>query len=322
MNDFWQSLTQEHTVHQSIDEPAQNYLMPLSQMGILTVTGDDASNFLQNLLTNDVKALVANQSQLTGICTAKGRLLANFLLINTNDSYLLVLPKTMCASLKQRLSMYVLRSKVTISDSSDEVIAFGLYQNTPTMVAELPEQEHQLSAANNANFIKLPSQSKPRYLCLTTSDNAMELTQSLLEQDWIFAQEANWNLLDINAGIPTIYSETKEKFTPQQVNFDLIGGVSFNKGCYPGQEIVARLHYLGSPSRRMFSASSELSIESDAGDEVTSAGGQVLGHIVTVQRCADNEMKLLLSLKLAEQEQQMFIAKTVTISNIVTLAND
>lgn len=322
MTDFWQTLNEQYPVTQYIDSDKTNYLMPLSQLGIIEIKGDDASSFLQNLLTNDVNALAINQSQLNSFCSAKGRLLAIFLLIRRADSFQLILPKSMCDGLQQRLTMFKLRAKITITNVSEKFSLVGLTTNTEkSSDVMLPQQDYQATEHDNNLLIKLPSFMK-RYLCIIQPNKLDAFCQKWLQRDWQLAAESSWQLLDIEQGFANIVPDTKEKFTPQQLNLDLVGGISFNKGCYPGQEVVARLHYLGKPSRRLFSASCSSDNLPTDGQEVTDQEGKVLGHVASAQFSSDNNIKLLLSLKLAECNKTMFINDSIAVTEIQTLAAD
>ncbi len=287
---------------------ANSSFMTLSQLGILQVEGDDAQTLLQNLLTNDVAALAVNQSQLTGLCNPKGRLLAIFLLLRRSNGYQLILPKAMCAGLQQRLSMYILRSKVTISDISENMTSMGFTLSANTIIDSriLPNDIYHATEHDDSVIIKYPG-NQERFLYIAPSSQATAFSTELLDQQWQHTTESNWELLDIEAGLPMIQPETKEQFTTQQVNLDLVNGVSFKKGCYPGQEIVARLHYLGTPSRRMFRAEVQTTNTLNVGDEVTSESGDVAGHIVRVQRQDENTQKMLLSLKLSATDLDVFV---------------
>jgi tRNA-modifying protein YgfZ len=322
MTDFWQTLNEQYPNTQYLDGNNTNYLMPLSQLGLIQIEGEDASSFLQNLLTNDVNALAINQSQLNGFCNAKGRLLAIFLLIRRTDGFQLVLPKSMCSGLQQRLTMFKLRTKITITDISDQLLLVGLTTNAEkTGDIVFPQQDYQAAEHNNNLLLKLPS-SMDRYLCIAQPAEAETFCQKLLKQDWQLATESAWQLLDIEQGLSTIVPDTKEKFTPQQLNFDLVGGVSFNKGCYPGQEVVARLHYLGKPSRRLFSANCSGDKLPTPGQEITDQEGNILGHIAAAQFSAVNNIKLLLSLKLAESDKMMFTSGSIAVTQTQALAAD
>jgi len=323
MTDFWQSQFEQHSVAQYPDFDNANYLMPLSQIGVIQIQGEESSTFLQNLLTNDVASLSVNQSQLNGFCNAKGRLLAIFLLLRRADCFQIIVPQSMCAGLQQRLSMYILRSKVTVSNVSDKLSLIGLAQSVDAADGkfELPKQNYHAEEQDNKLFIKLPG-SLNRYLCLGSEVDIDTHCQELVEQHWLLADEPSWQLLDIDFGLATVLPDTKEKFTPQQLNFDLIGGVSFNKGCYPGQEIVARLHYLGKPSRRLFSASCCSDKLPEPGHEISDQDGSILGHVVSAQFSSIDNIKLLLSLKLTEKDNAMFIQSSVVVNDIKALAQD
>lgn len=294
----------------SLDQASLTYssFMPLTQLGVLQVEGEDAQSLLQNLLTNDVAALAIDQGQLTGLCNPKGRLLAIFLLLRRSNGYQLILPKTMCTGLQQRLSMYILRSKVSISDASENLACIGLSlaANGSVNALKLPDTIFQATEHDDSVLIKYPGH-QTRFLSISPSNKASTFTAELTEQNWHAADESNWELLDIAAGLPMILPETKEQFTTQQVNLDLVNGVSFKKGCYPGQEIVARLHYLGTPSRRMFQAEVQTSNAIIEGAEVTSKSGDIAGHVVRVQRKNNETLLMLLSLKLSAIEQDIFI---------------
>ena len=288
---------------------ATAYFTPLSQLGILQITGDDAADFLQNMFTNDIKLLANNQSQLSGFCNAKGRLFAIFLLIRRCNGFQIILPKSMCGLLQQRLSMFVLRANVIITDISEELICLGLIQPLTNNIAgiELPSEDYHGSEINGNLAIKLPGNCQ-RYLVLAQPNQISELSNTLQQQKWQQTDPSTWQIVDIKAGLPTIFPESKEMFTPQQVNLDLIEGVSFDKGCYPGQEVVARLHYLGKASRRMFLARCKLTSDLPiTGSPVADQEGNTCGHIVRMQSDANDTLILLLSLKLALAKQQLFI---------------
>ncbi len=312
MTDSWQTIIeQQATVNTDSDLQITSCFMPLNELGVLQVTGDDGQRFLQNLLTNDVDLLNVNQAQLNGFCNAKGRLFAVFILVRRDDGFQLVLPKVMCTLLQQRLSMYILRSNVIISDVSGAIVCMGITSDLNTMA--LPTAHYQGVESDGIIFIKY-FDSEPYFLCLSTQEKAATFIQSLPQDTWEIATEKQWQQFEIEQGLPSIYPETKEKFTPQQLNLDLIGGVSFNKGCYPGQEIVARLHYLGKPSRRMFIAEIKATRLPTAGQEVTTEDGSVAGHIVRSQYKDKITISLLLSLKLADQQPTIFVNNTTEIS--------
>ncbi|MBL1322003.1 MAG: folate-binding protein YgfZ [Methylophaga sp.] len=267
-----------------------NYFTPLEEMGVLQVTGEDATSFLQNLLTNDVAALDINQAQHSGFCNAKGRLFAIFLLIRNEQGYRLILPKNMCDLLLQRLSMYILRSKVSLSNESEHLSCVGL------ITTNIP---------SSSNIINHPNDTE-RFLFICNYDSLEERLSEFKQQGLALAPEYFWAQRDIESGLAMIWPESKEKFTPQQVNLDLVNGVSFSKGCYPGQEVVARLHYLGKPSRRLFIAEAKTHLLPNITDEVTTTDDSIAGHIVSAQ-LIDESVKLLLSLKLTSSTSSLLL---------------
>ena len=295
--DYQSILQQQASADLAVINDDKHYLIPLPSYGVITVSGEEATSFLQNLLTNDVNQLSQQSCQITAMCNPKGRLLALFLLIKTDDSYQLVLPKSQCAFLSQRLQMFKLRSKVDIADHSEELTVCALLGNTPV---------------DNAIPLTLPSSA----LLIHSADEMASRLEILLSQDWQLAAEANWHINEIKAGIPLIVPESRELFTAQQLNLDLIGGVSFRKGCYPGQEIVARLHYLGEAKRRLFHALANTNNIPSVGETVLDKDQAVIGHIVRVIRGLDNQLILQLSLKLEGAEQDLYLNDGTAIEQV------
>jgi folate-binding protein YgfZ len=281
---------------ETLNSQSSNYFTPLEAMGVLQVIGDDASSFLQNLLTNDVAALEVNQAQLSGFCNAKGRLFSIFLLIRSEEGYQLLLPKNMCDLLLQRLNMYVLRSKVSISNESEHLVCVGLIST---------------STPSSTSIIRHPNDAE-RFLSICDHESLENLLSEFKQQGLVLAPEYLWAQRDIESGLAMIWPESKEKFTPQQVNLDLVNGVSFSKGCYPGQEVVARLHYLGQPSRRLFIAEAETKQRPNIADEVITEDGTIAGHIVSVQRI-EQSVKLLVSLKLMSSTSSLLLKNGISI---------
>jgi tRNA-modifying protein YgfZ len=228
------------------------FVADLSPNALIAVTGDEAGAFLHNQFTNDVLALAAGSAQWNGWCTPKGRLLATFPLVNSGTGYFMLLPAAIAESIVKRLRMFVLRSKVKLEDVSANTPRFGVYG-----VSESPATgAYQLGAQ--------------RWLVI--GQGAPTLRQGTIE---------DWDRSLIADGIPTVVAATQEAFVPQMANFELIGGVSFKKGCYPGQEIVARTHYRGGLKRRMVRAHGDGAAPSP-GESVfsTSFGEQAAGTIV------------------------------------------
>lgn len=312
----WHNLIEQQTHLPSIStDQAQKQLIPLPGISLIRVAGEEAAPFLQNLLTNDVNALAVNQAQLSGFCNPKGRLLTIFRLIRREQDFLIALPQALAQAITQRLTMFKLRSKVDIS-LLDDTHAFGLLADDTALG---DEQSWQGKPVDEGLSIRQPGQ-QPRYL-LVANDAGCQALAHWLEQGWQLGTQAAWQVQDIEAGLPMIFDETKESFTPQQVNLDLVDGVSFKKGCYPGQEVVARLHYLGSPSRRLFLGSIHDTVLPAANTPVTGENGETLGHLVQAQFTADNQILCQLTLKLSGLEKTAMLAGN-EVQSIAALAEE
>ena len=273
-------------------------LCVLSQFSILRVSGADAESFLQNLLSNDIREVTASRAQYSSFNSAKGRMLASFLIWRDADDYLLQLPATLAEALRKKLSMYVLRAKVKITDASNELIALGV---SAVQAAFSVTETLGVGRMFNATLIKLDDQ---RFQFIIPLEQAAALWQQLVA----LAKPVGslyWDWLNVRAGIVQILPETQEQFVPQMANFDLIGGINFKKGCYPGQEIVARMHYLGKLKRRMYLA--HLDGEAHAGAEVYSASleGQVSGMIANAARAPDGGYDVLVVMQIESHDTQV-----------------
>lgn len=256
----------------------------ITTSGLLQFDGPDAASFLQGQLTNNVLAITPARNQYSGYCTAKGRLLACLLLWQRDHAYWAMLPRELCEPIRKRLSMYILRAKVRVTDISDDHVCFGVSGvHAAGCVAALagsaPAAVHDTVHGDDLSVLKLPPN---RYLIVATKGKAAAV-ESTLTQSATATAESLWTALDIEAGIPTVVTATQEQFVPQSVNFDFIGAVSFDKGCYPGQEIVARTHYLGKPKQRMVRAQVTSQTPPQPGDKVYASafGDQAAGMIVT-----------------------------------------
>ena len=228
-----------------------DFVADLSHNALLGVTGDDAAAFLHGQFTNDVESLAPGEAQWNGWCSSKGRLLATFLLLRRADGFLLMLPAEIAAPVAKRLSMFVLRSKVKIQDVSAAYSRAGIAgPNVAAWVERhwggAPKPLRALEIGE-ATCVALDGQ---RFVVFAPAAAAPAL-RDLFPGEWQRAGADAWEWASIRAGMPTIVAATQEAFVPQMANFELVGGVSFKKGCYPGQEIVARTQYRGILKRRM-----------------------------------------------------------------------
>ena len=223
----------------------------LNRYGLLVVTGADARDFLHAQLTNDIQNLPADRAALAGWCTAKGRLLASFLVIPSGEGFLLQLARDLAPTVAKRLSMYVLRSKVKIADESDAWAQYGVWDKMLSVSGVAWDGGAVSVRVDEARFLRIG-----RGLSLATNKT-----------------EDDWTLEEIRAGRPLISAATQDQFVPQMVNFETLGAVNFQKGCYPGQEIVARAQYRGEVKRRLKRVQLPAGTELKPGQEF--AGGVV-----------------------------------------------
>jgi hypothetical protein len=229
-------------------------LMDLSSLGIIAVHGDDARAFLQSQLTNDIKAVAPTRAQLSGYCTAKGRLLALFHVHERDGVFCLLLPAELVESTLKRLRMFVLRSKVVLEDRSDAVARVGFAG--PQAEAQLaaatgsaPAAVNEVAVAEGIVIMRCAGPT-PRFMLVGAPESLQSVWTKLATSATPTGTDAWW-WLEIQAGLPQVFKASQEEFVPQMVNLEAVGGVSFQKGCYPGQEIVARMQYLGTLKRRM-----------------------------------------------------------------------
>lgn len=298
MNPIWQKyLSKHHAVIENNrvihfgdstielkDMQTGTVMADLSHYGLIQFSGDDAPSFLQSQLSCDIREINQQKAQHGSYCTPKGRALASFLLWQQDDNFFMQLPVSLCASIQKRLSLFVLRANVRLNDTSDPLIRIGIAgQNAAALIKEatgLTCSDQPLRVIHNEN-ITILVQAQNRIELIAPVENAPTLWEH-------FTQGAKpvgtscWDWQNIQSGIPVILPETQEQFLPQMINLDAIGGISFKKGCYPGQEIVARTQYLGKLKRRMFFAHIATTEAVKAGDELYSIDmeNQSSGNIV------------------------------------------
>lgn len=289
--------------HEAVSTPDDNFVAPLGDLGLIAATGGDAANFLHNQLTNDIEHLGPAEARMAGYCSPKGRLLATLLCWRSGDTIMLQLPRQIQTVVQKRLQMFVLRAKAKLRDASDEFVTLGLSGRAAgNILAEffpqLPSSTYGKQESDAGTAIRLSdANGAPRFQWIASHTIATHawprLTQALRA-----AGPSAWRLTEIRAGIPCITEATQDQFVPQMVNYELIGGVNFGKGCYPGQEIVARSQYLGKLKRRTLLAS-VASTHAQSGMEVFAATdpGQPCGMIVNAEISGIDKMDCLVEIK-------------------------
>lgn len=228
-----------------------------ADIGLIRVSGDDAATFLHGQLTNAVEDLTPDHARPAGYCSPKGRLLASLLMWRDAAGIVLQLSADLQPAIQKRLSMFVLRAKARLADLSGEAQVLGVAgaRAGSTLQAAglpVPAATWESATSGDTTVIRLPDgDGVPRWQLCAPAAQADTLYTTFATT--LLAADAElWNWLDIRAGLPRITVATQEQFVPQMINFELIGGVNFRKGCYPGQEVVARSQYRGTLKRRMW----------------------------------------------------------------------
>ena len=298
----WQDFLKTQTAITATD----NTIVDLSHLGLLQLSGVDHLDFIQKQVTNDINQLNGNNAQFTGYCSPKGRLLALFLAFSHHDHLHLQLNGELTESIQKRLTMYVMRAKVSIENVSNSVLKIGVTgeksaEILATLFEKIPHQAYELASFSNGAVLRL-SGAKPRYVVYSDIENMPAIWQALSETHTL-ADKNHWELLEIEAGIPDITPATQEAFVPQMVNLDALNAINYKKGCYTGQEIVARTHYLGKVKRRTVLAELHSETAPSIGDDVMSeVGTEAVGKIVRVASLDSTTFKLLVEARLESVE--------------------
>ena len=276
-------------------------------LGLIAVGGADAASFLHKQLTSDIDHLAIGAARLAGYCSPKGRLQASFLIWRDADTVFLQLPRELQAVLQKRLAMFVMRDKATLSDAGagHVVLAFGGAAAQAALlehVDALPAAPYATVTDPRGTLIRLADAfGAPCYQWWLRPADAAAVMPALLSSGALaLGGDQAWQLAAIHAGVPHITVKTQDQFVPQMVNFELLGGVNFKKGCYPGQEIVARSQYLGKLKRRTVLASIA-GATAQAGDEVFAVDdpGQPCGMVVNAAANGTGGVDALVEMKLA-----------------------
>jgi len=254
-----------------------NSMYVLDESALLYVGGEDATDFLQNQLSNDIQKLNEKTAQLSTISNAKGRMLGIFRIIKIDGGYLLIMPKDILPDIQQQLQKFIIMAKVVLADITDSFAIFSFSTDQQDLVSTeaYPSELNQVYQSDSLISLRLES-AENRYRFLILSNNEQEAVNlwTTLSQKLIVNDSTGWRLQEIEAAVPTIYPQTVGAFVLQMSNLQLIGGVSFKKGCFPGQEVVARMQYLGKLKRRMYLAEINSTTCPKPGDELCVQGAE------------------------------------------------
>lgn len=280
-------------------------LADLSYLGLVRVAGEDAKDFLQSQFSNDIQQVNESLSQLSSYCTPKGRMLALMRVLHAPNGYLLLLPHELLPNFMKRLQMFIMRAKVRLSHD-DTMLAFGLSganaaELLQKMGLQVPTEQNASSAHNGITLTRVDGRidvkidgGQDRFLLVGPYDDMARLWDQL-SVDSTAVGAPVWRWLDIQAGLPNVFSQTVEAFVPQMANLEILNGVNFKKGCYPGQEIVARMQYLGKLKQRMVRLHNNDDITAQPGDRIyaKSFGNNAAGTVVDAQTAPGGGIDLL-----------------------------
>lgn len=233
-------------------------------LGVIGVSGEDAAAFLQGQLTQDIEAMPIGQARLAAYCSARGRVLASFIVCRrAQGDFWLVCSADLLAATLKKLTMFVLRSKVRLVDASAEVAVYGVMGETLNSIA-VSASPASAEAGFHSDILALlpPADGQPRGLWLTPADAPAPAGAPLAPAQWHWAA--------VRSGVATVSQAVAEAFVPQMLNYESVDGVNFRKGCYPGQEVVARSQFRGAIKRRAYVG--QVAGAAQAGDEVWVAG--------------------------------------------------
>ena len=279
--------------------PRGEFVAVLDHLGVLRFSGDDAGTFLQGQLSCDVARIDLRSSSYGAYCSPKGRMLANFLLWRDQDGFSMALSRDIAAAVQKQISRYLLRSKVKVAEASASVVLAGA-AGAPAqrafgeMFPELPAKPNEIRSLPGVGTVIRLKDGRLFLALKAAIDGRIGLTDARV-----------WRWLDIRAGLPLVTAATQDQFVPQMANLELIGGVSFDKGCYTGQEVVARAQHLGKVKRRMYLANVPLAAR--AGDALYSddLGDQAAGTVINAEPSPEGGYDLLAVVQAASRERSV-----------------
>jgi len=284
-----------------------NVLVDLSNVSLIRARGVDAANFLNAQLSNDALSLSSSHSHLAAWCNAKGRMIVIVRVFRRQEDFYLRLPSTLVEKTLTGLKKFILRAKVALENTDSEMIGIGVSGSTiePSLQSQLgflPAKVDDCETRGDVTAIRLAGP-YPRFELFAPTSQAMELWNRLKSIAAPSGPSA-WAWLDIMAGIPSVHPETSEAFVPQMANLEIVGGVNFKKGCYPGQEIVARMQYLGRLKQRMYRAHLDGNTPPVPGDDLYAPDfpNQSAGTVVAAQPAPDQGYDLLVIVQISSAE--------------------
>jgi folate-binding protein YgfZ len=284
-------------------------LADLSHAGLIRVEGADAVGFLQGQLSTDIERLTPDVCQLSSWNNAKGRVVTLLHLFQLDDAIYLALPAALAAPVIERLSAYVLRSKVKLTDATDTLARFGVAgPGADALLAAaglaVPAEAWGVTQHRGVEVIRLYGE-VPRYTVKAKVDSLIGLWVNLESQGIRPADDDTWALAKILAGEPSVFPETSERFVAQMLDLDKLGAVDFKKGCYIGQEVIARSHYRGGVKRHLMRADCDGAAPLKPGMEIRTADGEPAAELVDARRDTAGVWQMLMVLQDDKLESEL-----------------
>lgn len=301
--------TDPHT--QSRLAAAGGIIADLSHLGLIRADGRDAAAFLQGQLSNDIRKVDPGHGQLSAYCNPNGRMLALFRVFMRAGAYYLQLPAAIQLATLKRLKLFVLRAKLTLDSADRELIRIGLSgPNVPRLLSDAglvpPTHADESCEQDGITLLRL-SGPHPRFEIIADLETGQRLWTGFIGRVSAVGASA-WSWLDIVAGVPALLPGAIDEFIPQMINLDLLGGVSFQKGCYPGQEIVARVHHLGRVKQRLYLAHVAVGSRPAVGAPIYSATpDQGVGRVVDAQPAPSGGYDLAAVINLDRFETPLYL---------------
>ena len=285
----------------------ENKFIVLDKTSTIKVEGDDRIQFLQGQLTQDINLISQSKALYAGFCNPKGRLLAFMLCYAAYDAIHIQLDSSIKESILKKLKMYVLRAKVSLNLLEDTFTLIGFVGSQALIERDIKIPKNHLDIVQCDDLIIMRiGQDGERYQLMGEAFKVSEFIKLNFAKYSTMSVD-DWNNLDILDGIPDIYPTTQEAFIPQSLNMDLIEGINFKKGCYTGQEIVARTHYLGKVKRRMYRAFVKSTSDFIPGDKILSRNGEDIGQLVRSAKDNNEKTNLLIELRVDQAHEALFI---------------
>ncbi len=280
-----------------------NGMAPLPHLGVIRAEGEDAAKFLHGQLTHDFALLGLSEARLAAFCSAKGRMQASFVAFKRSHAeILLICSRDLLAQTLKRLSMFVLRAKVKLSDATDSIALFGLAGPALQALPGADARPWTCQALGEAHLVHLyPADGVPRALWVAPVGTAQPPGPALRHEDWLWGE--------VRSGVATVSQPIFEAFVPQMLNYESVGGVNFKKGCYPGQEVVARSQFRGTLKRRAYLVHGEA--EMQAGQEIYAAAdpAQPCGLVAQAAPAPTGGWDAIVSLQTASAQEALHLGQ-------------